>query len=420
MLILRLALQSLRNRRFTSGLTICSIGFSAALLLTVEMVRTNARSSFSNTISQTDLIVGARSGSLQLLLYTVFHMGTASNNISMDTYEHFASHPAVEWTIPISLGDSHKGYRVVATTNQFFQHYRFRKDRQVEFASGGQLNGTLDVVLGADVARKLKYQIGDAVVLAHGIAERTVIKHEDKPFKVVGILKPTATPLDRSLYITLEGMEAIHMDWQDGAPPASTDAGAVQTPLPEQIEIQQITAFFLRTKARIETLRLQREINDYANEAMLAIIPGVALNELWDGVSYAETALSLVAAIVVIVGLLGMLIAIYNSLNERRREMAIYRTIGAAPSTVIFLLVTESLALSAAGTVLGSGLCIALTALLQPWIESEFGLYLSISGFNGLQWAYLAVTIAAGGIMGFIPGWRAYRNALSDGLSLRV
>jgi putative ABC transport system permease protein len=418
--ILSLAIKSLLNRRLASSLTVLSIAFSVALLLTVEMVRSNARSSFANTISQTDLIVGARSGSLQLLLYSVFHIGTASNNISMETYEHFKNHPAVDWTIPLSMGDSHRGYRVVATNNDFFSKYRYRKDRGIEFVVGSPLGAVLDVVIGSEVAAKLGYQLNQEIVLAHGIADHAVIKHEDKPFRIVGILASTATPVDRSLYISLEGMEAIHMDWTDGAPPASTPGTTPTVTIPDKIEVSQITAFLLRTKTRIETLRLQREINNFESEAMMAIIPGVALNELWDGLSYAETALSLIAAFVVVVGLLGMLISLFQSLNERRREMAIFRTIGASPLTVGALLTVESFSLSLVGTILGAGLCYAVAALLQPWIENSFGLHIGISGFNALQWIYCVATIAFGSLLGVLPGIRAYRNALHDGLSLRV
>jgi putative ABC transport system permease protein len=119
MVVLSLAYQSLKNRQLTSVLTVLSIALSVTLLLGVEQVRVGARESFANTISQTDLIVGARGGTLQLLLYAVFRIGTATNNISYESYEHFRSHPAVAWTIPYSLGDSHRGYRVVGTTEDF-------------------------------------------------------------------------------------------------------------------------------------------------------------------------------------------------------------------------------------------------------------------------------------------------------------
>ena len=217
MVLLSLAYQSLRSRKLTSALTLGSIALSVALLIGVEQVRLGGRESFANTISQTDLIVGARGGALQLLLYTVFRVGSATNNIAYASYDYFRKHPAVAWTIPYSLGDSHHGFRVVGTSQEFYQYYRYRRDRQVELAEGRVPSEIFDVALGSDVAAELKYRLGERVIITHGITHgRGLLEHDDKPFTVVGTLKKTATPVDRSLYITLEGMEAMHLDWAAG------------------------------------------------------------------------------------------------------------------------------------------------------------------------------------------------------------
>jgi putative ABC transport system permease protein len=221
MILFKLAYQSLLNRWFTTLLTALSIAISVSLFLGVEKVRTGAREGFSNTISQADLIVGARTGATQLLLYSIFHMGEATNNISFKSYQAIKSKPSVEWTIPYSLGDSHRGYRVVGTDENFYAHYHFRQDQGIRFREGAEAKGVFDVVLGSDVAELLGYRLGQKIVLSHGLSEGGGIEHDNRPFQVVGILDRTATPIDRSLYITLEGMEAIHIDWQSGAPPRS-------------------------------------------------------------------------------------------------------------------------------------------------------------------------------------------------------
>jgi putative ABC transport system permease protein len=136
MVLLSLAYHSVMKRKLTTTLTVLSIALSVALLTGVENIRTSARDSFAGTISQTDLIVGARGGSLPLLLYAVFHMGTPTNDITFKTYEHFKNHPAVDWTIPLSLGDSYHGYRVVGTTADFYSHYPFRRDRHIQLVAG--------------------------------------------------------------------------------------------------------------------------------------------------------------------------------------------------------------------------------------------------------------------------------------------
>lgn len=420
MVILSLAWHSLKNRKLTTILTILSIALSVALLVGVENVRAGARESFSGTISGTDLIVGARGGSLQLLLYAVFRMGTATNNVGYDTYQHFAKHPAVAWTIPYSLGDSHRGYRVVGTTNDFYEHYRFRRDRRIEFAQGKAPEGIFDVVLGSEVAATLGYKMGDRVVIAHGIAVKAIQDHGDKPFSVVGILKRTSTPVDRSVYISLYGMSAVHVDWQDGAPPMIGEEIPVSKITKDTLEIKQVTAFLLRAKSRIDTLRLQREISTYADEPLQAIIPGVALAELWRTIGYAEDALRVVTVFVLIVGLLGMLVSLYTSLNERRREMAILRAVGAGPQLIILLLVIESALLSALGAMLGVVIVYGLSIAAQPAVEQYFGLYLPVQAPTVTSYIYLGSVLVAGLIIGFVPALKAYRNALSDGLSVRL
>jgi len=421
MVLFSLAWHSLKNRKLTTGLTVISIALSVALLVGVEHVRIGARDSFANTISQTDLIVGARGGSLQLLLYSVFHIGSATNNVQYTSYEHFKNHPAVAWTIPYSLGDSHRGFRVVGTTEDFYTHYRYRHDRKIEVSEGHSPDGPFDVVLGSDVARTLKYKIGDRIVVTHGISQGLgLLQHDDKPFHVTGILARTATPVDRSLYVSLYGIEAMHMDWADGGPPLPGEETPASKIRKEDLKIKQITAFLLRSKSRIDTLRLQREINTFEDEPLMAIIPGVALAELWNTIGYAEEALTVVTFFVLVVGLLGMLVSLYTSLNERRREMAILRALGAGPRKVIFLLVLESFLLSLAGTVFGIAVVYSGAFLSQPIVERRFGLFIPITAPTPTGYVYLCTVIAAGLLIGFVPAVKAYRNALADGLSIRV
>ncbi len=420
MLLLFLAWQSLRNRRVTTLLTVFSIALSVALLLGVEALRVSARESFSSTISGTDLIVGARGGGLPLLLYTVFRMGTATNNVKYESFEEWSKHPAVAWTIPYSLGDSHRGFRVVGTNENFYRQYRFRKTRKVEFVKGRAPADFNESALGSDVADKLGYKVGAKVTLTHGIGAAGIMDHDDKPFTVVGILDKTSTPIDRSIYITLEGMSAIHAGWQGGAPPEPGEEVQSAKLNKQDLKPEAITAFLLRAKSRIDTLRIQRDVNNYLPEPLMAIIPGVAMGELWSTVKYAEIALEIVGGFVVLVGLLGMLVAIYTTLNERRREMAILRALGAGPAKILALFLIESLMLAAAGCALGVGLMYAGIAALQGVVEKQFGLYLRWQGFQPEHGVYLALVLAAAVLIGLVPAWRAYRNTLADGLSVRV
>lgn len=420
MVTISLVWRSLWNRRFTASLTILSIGLSVALLLVVERVRNSARTSFTNTISKTDLIVGARGGSIQLLLYSVFRMGSATGNISYPTYEAIKARPDVAWTIPYSLGDSYRGFRVVGTSEAFYQHYRYHGDRSLQFSAGKLAEATFEVVLGQRVAAKLRHKLGDRIVLAHGVSDVSFQRHDDKPFTVVGILDHTGTPIDQSVYVTLAGLEAIHADWTDGAPPAPGQAIAAGQLSEEMLKPKAITACLVGLKSRIAVLQAQRELNEYSLEPLTAIIPGVALAELWDGIAYAEQALRIVAAFVVVVGLIGMLISIYNSLNERRREMAILRSVGAGPRLIAALFVIESLILTCAGVVCGILITYLGLILGQPLIEKQFGLLLPIQSLQTSEWLYVALILCFGLILGVVPAFRAYRNTLHDGLTIRI
>lgn len=421
-MIFYLAAKSLWNRKLTSGLTLLSIALGIALFLGIERVRLGVRESFSGAISQTDLIVGARGGSLPLLLYSVFHIGNATNNISFSSYEAIRKNPAVKWTIPISLGDSHRGYRVVATDENFYKEYRYRGEHSLQIIEGTAAQGIWDVVLGADVASNLNYKIGEKITLSHGIAQdgANFYNHDDKPFKIVGVLKKTATPVDRSLYITLEGMEAIHIDWQDGAPPMPGEAVTAGQVEKSKIKIEQLTAFFVRMKSRVDALYVQRDINQFTNEPLMAVIPGVALAELWNGIGYAEDALRIVSFFVILASFIGMLVALMTSLNERRREMAILRALGLRRFQIISLLVIETFLLTTGGIVVGAVIVYAGLWLAQPWIENYFGLFVPIETLTVSEYGYLLILLFSGALLGLIPAWKAYRNSLADGLSARI
>ena len=419
--LLRLALASLANRRFTVLLTVFAIGLSVCLLLAVERTRSEVRNSFASTVSGTDLIVGARSGAVNLLLYSVFRIGNATNNIRWESYQRFAEHPRVKWAIPLSLGDSHRGFRVLGTSAAYFEHFRHGRQQALQLAEGRPFGSEpFEVVLGAEVASSLGYRLDQEIVLAHGVARVSLTQHDDKPFRIVGILKRTGTPVDRTLHVPLQGIEALHVDWRNGMP--ARGAGRVSAEQARQLDLQpkQITAVLLGLHSRVSTFALQREINQYGGEPLLAILPGVALQELWSLMGVAEQALFVVALFVVLIGLVGMLTAILSSLNERRREMAILRSVGARPWHIAGLLVLEGGALALAGILLGLMLLYLGLLLAQAPLQSHFGLYLPLSAPSAYEWGLLGAIFVTALLMGALPAWRAYRQSLADGLSIRL
>lgn len=427
MLIPRLALRSLRSRMLTTSLTVASIALSVTLLVGIENVRTGVRESFAGTIRGVDLIVGARGGSLQVLLSSVFGIGSPAGSVSMATFERWQKHPAIEWAVPYSLGDSHRGFRVVGTTGEFYRRYHFRNNDSIRFVQGRAAQSDSEVVIGSDVAERLGYTVGSPVVVVHGLVDIGTSSHEAHPFHVVGILGRTFTPIDRTVYVTLEGIAAMHETAGDaaslsmpGAAPPMAMPGAAPPMAVPGVTAPQITSFFVGTKNRFEALMVQREMNTDFTEPLTAVIPGVALGELWKNIGSAEVGLHVVAIFAVAIGLTGMLVALYSSLEARRREMAIFRAIGAGPRTIVALLVLESTLLSLLGCVLGVACVYAGMLLAQAPVEQRFGLHLAIRPLGSTEWTYLAVVLVSGVIIGFVPAIKAYRTSLVDGLSPRA
>lgn len=416
MMLARLALASLASRAFTVGLTVFAIALSVALFLGVEKVRNGARASFADTISNTDLIVGARSGSVQLLLYSVFRIGSATNNISWESYQDIASRPEVAWAVPLSLGDSHRQFRVMGTTAEYFERYRYRGGRSLQLADGELIDDLFDAVVGSDVALQLGYAVGDPIVVAHGLASFS--EHADTPFRISGILAKTGTPVDRTVIVGLEAIEAIHVDWQSGA---QRPGGATPAEVLRQMDLspKAVTSAMLGVESRLQIFTLQRTINAYPEEPLLAILPGVALQELWGIVGIAETALVGVSAMVVVTALLGMAAMILSGLSARRREMAIFRAMGAGPGAIMGMLMVEATIMAALGAILGYFLLYAGLFILQPILDAQLGLFIPIDVPTLRDFLMLFGVIGAAALVSLVPALRAYRMSLADGMMVR-
>ena len=405
-MFLRLALSSLWSRKGSVLLTFLAITVSVFVLLGVEQIRQQTKNSFGNTVSGIDLIVGARTGDINLLLYSVFRLGSATNNISWKSYQIIAKDPNVAWTIPISLGDSHKGYRVMGTTTDYFDHFRYGQAKLLMIEQGASFSDLFDVVLGAEVARSLAYQLGDRLVLAHGLGNTSFSNHDDSPFRVSGILKPTGTPVDRTLHVSLEGIEAIHADW-DGES-ASSESDSVPN---KDLTPKSITAFMLGLDSKLDTFKLQRQINTYRNEPLLAILPGVTLTGLWQLMSAMENTLLLISLLVLLASLLGLAAMLLASIRERQREIAVMRVIGASPWFLLSLVVAEALLVTLAATLTALFLLSIITNLLAGILAERFSLFIESYLFTSQSALYLGIVVVSTMIVALIPGISAYRQA---------
>ena len=417
--IFSIAAKSLRSRKYSVGLTIFSIAISITLLLLVETIRVQAKDNFVNTLSGTDLIVGSRSGSIQLLLYSIFHIGNPTNNVSWESYKKISKHPRIRWSVPISLGDSHKGFRVIGTHEDIFKFYKYSKSRKITFMDGGPFEDIFDCVLGSKVATKLGYKLGDEITLSHGMGNVSLYEHKNLQFTVSGILKPTGTPIDESILVSIKGIEAVHIGWESGV---ATETGPSKSELDSndpRLEPKTITAFLLGLQSKHDIFNIQSAINKYKSEPLLAILPGVTLLELWRIVGVIEKVLLVIAVFVIFSSLLGMLAILLSTLNERRREIAVFRSVGASPATIFRLLMLESLFLLVISVLLGLAFYYLSIILLNPLLQQLFGIIIELSAPSGLQWLLLGGIILAGLLFTLIPAFQTYKNSLQDGLSLR-
>jgi putative ABC transport system permease protein len=416
----RLAAKSLWNRRGTAALSISAIAISVSVLLGVQMLRLAMRESFAQTVSGVDLLVGARTGPIDLLLSCLFQIGAPRANVSWETYEKIAHHPDVAWTIPISLGDSHRGFRVLGTTVDYFRYFHYADHRSLQFAAGGPFVDLYDAVIGAQVARSLEYRVGNKLVLEHGVAEVNIEDHSDKPFRIAAVLSPTGTEVDRTVYVSLAAITAMHLDWRGGsrAPPRQRLDAARAREL--DLTPKGISAFMIGMRSRPMLFTMERAINDYRSEALLAIIPGAVLSDLWSVLGIIDSALMLVASLVFAAGLLGMLTAILTSLNERRREIAILRSVGARPVHAFALLMSEAALLAGCGVIVGTAVAVLGLTLGGPGLGNRFGIYLSFASWDASHAAILGGVLAVAVLAGIIPAISAYRGTLNDGLTLRI
>lgn len=417
--LLVLAARSAWNRRFTLGLTVIAVALSTSLLLGVERVRQDAREGFQQSVSSTDLVVGARTGPVQLMLYAVFHIGGATNNIRWSSFLHLADQPEVAWAVPLSLGDSHHGFPVLGTSKAFFERFRHGHSKQLELEAGRTFEGVFEAVLGSEVAARFNYRVGARIVLNHGMGDVGLAEHTDKPFIVVGILAPTGTPVDRTVHISLEAIQAIHLDWQGGTPIPGV---SIPPEFARKFDLtpKEITAALVGLKNRAAVFKVQRHINEYKDEPLLAVLPGVALDELWQVVSVVETALLAVAMMVVVVGLTGLMAVILASLNERRRELAILRSVGSRPREIFFLLLIEGLCVAVLGALIGVALLDLLTAIAAPMAQSHYGLAIQLRLISLSEIKWLVLIVVAALVASLVPGYRAYRLSLADGLTPRL
>lgn len=409
------ALSSLWSRRGSVMLTLASLTISMAIVIGVEHVRAQAENSFVRTVSGVDLLVGARTSQVNLLLYSVFRIGNATNNIQWQSYQDIIARREVSWSIPFSLGDSHRGYRVLGTNTDYFEYFRYGDSEPLRLSAGEEFATPLEAVIGSEVANTLAYEVGDEIVISHGIGNTSFVNHDNLPFTVSGILAPTGTPVDRTIHTSLQGIEAIHMGYRDGVQVAALSP-TPDDPRLDELQPTQITAILLGLESPLGVFGLQRAINNYPSEPLSAILPAVALGELWQIIGTLENLLQVISILVLTASLLGLSTMLLSSLRERRRELALYRAIGAHPSFIVWLIELEGLAMVSLAAILGYFVVVAGFGATQGWLSETFALVIDVWPSTIGIWAYMGGAVVAAVVITIIPAMVAYYRSLGDAL----
>jgi putative ABC transport system permease protein len=408
-MFLKLATKSLYYRKGSVIITTLALSISLIVMFGVEHIREQAKNNFTSTVSGVDIIVGSRTGEVNLLLYSVFRMGKATNNMSWQSYASLSKDPMVSWSVPLSLGDSHRGYRVLGTTADYFEYFNYGEKQRLNFDAGNTLKEVFDVVIGAEVAQKLNYQVGDQLTLSHGIGNTSFSHHDDATFRVVGILAATGTPVDQTLHVSLQGLEIVHVPaaqrkWFTNQPKQSIDDNKELLP-------KSVTAVMIGLTSRMVAFQFQRKVNTKSQEPLMAILPGATLAQLWQTLSVAENTLLLISSLIVISTLFGLSAMLIASIRERREEIKLLRMIGASPLFIYWLIAIEALLISFISIIVAITVLTLGLTLSKSFLFTHYGLSIGANVFS-LRTLYLIGVLCILTVLAAIPpSLFAYKEA---------
>ena len=418
-----LAWRSAWSRRHALAMVALSVSVSVLILLGVQQLRHDARQSFTQALSGVDLIVGPRGSASELMLYSVFQVGRPSRNMAHEAYVALRALPQVRWAVPVQLGDTYRGFPVLGTTPELFEVFQTQGAR-LQWAQGrpfadpqADAGAVVEAVLGAQVAARHGLSVGDRLVLTHGRSDGLAPDHADQPFTVVGVLQATGAPIDRNVIISLQGFEALHQGM--GAPglPWLEGVGAAPTVAERAALVpRELTAVWVGLHARTEVFSARRGIERLPQDSLMAVLPGVALDELWQVVKLAENALLAIGVLVAVSGMLSVAAVLMVGLSARRKELAVLRALGATPLALLGLVWLEALCVCLLGMLGGLVLHGLGLWALQDLLRTELGI--------AVQWGWptaevawsLAGLVLAAWLAASVPALRAYRLSLVDGL----
>ena len=413
----KLFFSSIRSRWLPTILIVLCLASSMVLLLSIERIQNGTKQSFNYSISGVDSIIGPRSSPIALILYTIFHIGKPTNNITYETFEFLKERKDIDWIVPIALGDSYDEFRVIATTSDYFKKIKFGDNKQITFDKGSNSLELNNTIFGADVAKKLSSNIGDKINIVHGSNADMGIEHDEISFELSGILGKTGTPIDKLVFINLQGYELVHLGWKSGKKIFSLKNQDISKINTNQLIPKTITAAFVGLKSKLTIFNFQKDIREYLEEPISAIIPSIALSELWSIVGVVDKGFKLLSWIVIVISLIAMVTLIINSLENRKREMLIYRANGASPLDLSFMVVIEAIFIGLLSIILALVFVSLISYFASSQLSIHFGVSTNFSFLTVNEATILSIILLAGVLSSLVPAFITYKNNLNQTFS---
>ena len=392
-----IVLRSLRQHALSTVITAFSIALAGGLLMAVWVVKTEAQRNFSQVNAGFDAVLGPRSSKLQLVLNSIFHMEASPGLLSPKDVDDIRKHPAVQHAIPIAVGDNYYGYRIVGTLTNMLTDVEYTPGKRYRFHSGRVFDPALrEAVVGSFVAQKLGLKVGGTFQPFHGLNFDPKSQHQET-YVVVGVLEPSNTPTDRVIWIPVTGVQLM------GGHDAALSS--------------QVSAVLIKLRGGAQTgFRLDTMYNKQGDRLTFAWPIDTVMTQLFDKIGWFDKILALVAYLVALVAAGSILASIYNSMNERRRDIAILRALGARRGTIFGTIVLESAAIATLGMVAALVVYAAIVGTAAAIIRSQTGVVLNAMAFHPVMIWATGGMIALGALAGVVPAWKAYRTPVAENL----
>jgi putative ABC transport system permease protein len=446
----KIVTKNMRQRALATWLTAISVALGVALSVAILLVKQGVQRRFEQGTLGYEMVVGAKGSPLQLVLNTVYNLDVSPGNVSWKLFEQLRDDKRVKLAVPFSVGDNYHGFRIVGTTDAFFKEFEFEPGRRPELADGRIFNfdeaalrtafqeaeqrakerearergeevkpvaehdhgnRPFEAVIGATVAQETGLKIGQKFMAAHGVQPATEAKeHAENPWTVVGILKPTQTAVDRGIYINLDSF--YHIAGHEIREPTAAVKVEKKDNDPD---LGMVSSIVLKLRSPISAFPLYREIND--RQDAMAAFPAAEIRKLFDIVGNIDRLLLAQAVLILIVAGVAIAVSIYNSMSERRREIAILRALGARRATIFSIVLLEAVAICAVGALAGMVGGHLVVAAANGLIYKASGFVIPAYHMQVLEWFILIIAVAVGAISGLGPAMGAYRTDVAKNLS---